>query len=321
MDSADLAAYGESLSYSNCSSSSLNTILLRCSPKKGLPGSLARGCLYPCGPETAFPCAFGRIVRSDAKRHENGLHEGLSGLNGKYFAGFGIVCDRDHNVALVGCVVVILVYKAHGVVELKPERPEQDEAEAAALAKKEAAAANKAIEAGEKTDVSKYSKFAATIVKNADGENTVTVTKGKNVKTAKINTITIGDKTYTVTRIGANAYKGMSKLTTVTTSNQVKVVGKAAFANCKKLTKVTLGKKVAKIGANAFKGDKKLAKIMIKSKKLTTKAKVGKNSFKGIKATAKFYIAKKAATYKKVKKAIKAQSGAPKKAKYVKKYA
>ena len=78
---------------------------------------------------------------------------------------------------------------------------------------------------------------------------------------------------------------------------------------------------VVKIGANAFKNDKKLAKIMIKSKKLTKKARVGKNSFKGIKATAKFYIAKKAATYKKVKKAIKAQSGAPKKATYVKKYA
>ncbi|MCR5097863.1 MAG: hypothetical protein K6B14_02825, partial [Lachnospiraceae bacterium] len=54
------------------------------------------------------------------------------------------------------------------------------------------AAANKAIVAGEKTDVSEFSKFAASVVKNADGEDTVTITKGKNVKNAKINTITIG---------------------------------------------------------------------------------------------------------------------------------
>jgi uncharacterized protein YkvS len=186
----------------------------------------------------------------------------------------------------------------------------------------EIAAQKKLDEGKEAVDVSEYSKIVAKAQKNADGENTVTVTEGQNIKTVNLaKKIVINGKEYTITRIAANAYKGMSKVQSVSTGNNVKVIGKAAFANCKKLAKVTLGTKVAKIGANAFKGDKKLAKIMVKSKKLTTKAKVGKNSFKGIKATAKFYIAKKAATYKKVKKAFKAQSGAPKKAKFVKKYA
>ena len=147
-------------------------------------------------------------------------------------------------------------------------------------AKKQELATQKSIDAGKATDVSDYSTYAAKVKKNADGEDTVTIVEGKDKKTVKISTITIGDKTYTVTRIGANAYKGSKKLTTLATGNNVKVIGKAAFASCKKLSKVTLGKAVAKIGANAFKNDTKLKTVAINNKKLTTAKKVNKTAFK-----------------------------------------
>ncbi len=158
-----------------------------------------------------------------------------------------------------------------------------------------------------------------TVKLNADGK-TVTITKGKNQKTVKINTVTIDGVTYKVTAIAAGAYKGMSKIQTVVIGNNVKTIGKIAFANCKNLKKVTMGKNVQKIGVRCFKNDGKLAKVLIKSKKLTKNSTLGKNSFQKTKSGIKFYIAKKAATFKKIKKVIKAQGGA-KKASYVKKYA
>jgi hypothetical protein len=158
-----------------------------------------------------------------------------------------------------------------------------------------------------------------TVKLNTDGK-TVTLNKGKNKKTVKINTVTIDGVTYKVTAIAANAFKGMSKIQTVVVGNNVKTIGKLAFANCKNLKKVTMGKNVKKIGAKAFKNDKKLAKVLIKSKKLTKNSTVGSQAFKSTKSGAKFYIAKKAATFKKIKKVIK-KKGQPTKAVYKKKFA
>lgn len=147
------------------------------------------------------------------------------------------------------------------------------------LEKKEQQAAVNAIEANEKVDVSKYSGAAKVVKKN--GEGTVTVVEGQNKKTVNLATkIQIGDKSYTITKVAANAYKGSSKLTTLSTGNKVTYIGKNAFANCKKLSKLTLGTKVASIKSGAFSGTVKLKTVVVKTKKLTTTKKVAANAFK-----------------------------------------
>ncbi|MBR4758742.1 MAG: InlB B-repeat-containing protein [Lachnospiraceae bacterium] len=109
--------------------------------------------------------------------------------------------------------------------------------------------------------------YAATISKDATG---VTIPA----------TVKIGNKSYKVTQIAANAFKG-----------------------CKKLTKVTIGKNIKKIGKKAFYGCSKLKKITIKTTSLTKKN-VGANAFKGIHAKAQAKVPKKkVSAYKKVLKA------------------
>ena len=79
----------------------------------------------------------------------------------------------------------------------------------------------------------------------------------KNPTSAAIpDTVSIGNKKYSVTQIAPNAFK-----------------------NKKKLKKVTIGKNVAKIGSKAFYGCKNLKTIIIKGKKLKS---VGSGAIKGI---------------------------------------
>ena len=87
----------------------------------------------------------------------------------------------------------------------------------------------------------------------------------------------IGGKTYKVTSIAAEAFKGN-----------------------KKLKKVTIGKNIQSIGKEAFYGCRKLSSIMIKTTKLKSKT-VGVRAFKGIAAKAKIKVPKsKKAAYKKL---------------------
>ncbi|HAV89693.1 MAG TPA: hypothetical protein DCW44_00225 [Eubacterium sp.] len=87
---------------------------------------------------------------------------------------------------------------------------------------------------------------------------------------------TIDGINYRVTSIGANAFKGNKKVTSVYVSRYVTKIGNKAFANMKKLKKVTLGSGLKKIGSNVFAKDKKLKNVVIKSKKLK---KIGKKAF------------------------------------------
>lgn len=101
---------------------------------------------------------------------------------------------------------------------------------------------------------------------------TVTYNNATASKSTTINvpdTVKIGDKTYKVTEIKANAFK-----------------------NNKKLKKITIGKNIKKIGKNAFYGCKNLKNVTIKTTLLTKKT-VGKNAFKGINAKAKVKVPKK----------------------------
>ncbi len=134
-------------------------------------------------------------------------------------------------------------------------------------------------------------------------KKTAVFTQPKNRKITSItvpDTITVKNKTYKVTEIGANACKGMSKLAKVSIGKNVTKIGKnafiackvlktvtggagvtsigdSAFASCVKLTSVPAFPKLTTIGANACKGCKLLPKITLSAKVKT----IGKNAFNG----------------------------------------
>lgn len=108
-------------------------------------------------------------------------------------------------------------------------------------------------------------------------QSTGFVIKGKNAvftKPAVVNaskvtipaTVKISGKTYKVTEIKDNAFKGNTDLTQVTIGKNVTKIGKGAFNGCKKLKKITIKGKVKTIGKNAFKGIFKKAKFTLPKK-------------------------------------------------------
>ena len=133
------------------------------------------------------------------------------------------------------------------------------------------------------------------------GMSTVSLTGVKDNKVTKIKvpkTVKIGGKTFKVTAIGSNAFKGNKKITSIEIGDNVKVIGVSALEGCTKLSKAALGKGITEIKENAFKNCKKLGTIGIKSIKLK---KVGRNALKGIKPTAKVKVpAKKLSAYKRL---------------------
>ncbi len=128
----------------------------------------------------------------------------------------------------------------------------------------------------------------------AKGSGTVTLTgttykaSNRKFKTLTVkNTVSIGGKTFKVTAIGQNAFKGY-----------------------KYLTKAAIGANVQTIGAGAFSGCSGLKSITISTAKLTSKS-VGANAFARIYAKANVKVpAKQLTAYKKLLK----QKGLPAKA-------
>ena len=114
--------------------------------------------------------------------------------------------------------------------------------------------------------------------------------KDKNAKKLKIPaTITVDGKTYKVTAIKDNAFKGMKKLTSVEIGKNIKTIGKNAFSKCSKLKTITikttnLTKDSVKSGA--FKGIDKKATIKCPKKKKKEYQKFLVK--KGVPKTAKF---------------------------------
>lgn len=119
---------------------------------------------------------------------------------------------------------------------------------------------------------------AGTIKVTSVKNNTADFTKANNKKTITVpDIVKINGKSYKVTQISANAFKG------------------------KNIRTVTIGKNVKKIKQNAFKGSK-VTKLIIKTKKLTNKASV-KGSLKGSKVkTVQVKVGKKSVNKKYVKK-------------------
>nr|WP_294490414.1 glycosyl hydrolase [uncultured Anaerosporobacter sp.] len=126
-------------------------------------------------------------------------------------------------------------------------------------------------------------------------------TTQKNAKKVVIPaTVKVGEKSYKVTSVNKNAFKGNKKLTSVTIGSNVITIGDSAFEGCTSLTSITIPKNVTTIGKKAFYKASKLKTITIKSKKL---AKVGSDAFKGINKEAKIVVpSSKLSSYKKLLK-------------------
>ncbi len=122
------------------------------------------------------------------------------------------------------------------------------------------------------------------VLKNTAKTRTVMVVKAKskNIKSVTIpKTVKNGGKTFKVTEIGKNAFKGCKKLKTVTIGLEVTKIGNGAFKGCKKIKTIRiLSKKLKKIGSKAFAtGGSKKANVIVSREKIAKYRKLFKKAF------------------------------------------
>ena len=78
-----------------------------------------------------------------------------------------------------------------------------------------------------------------------------------------------GAKTYPVTSISKNAFKGLNKLKKVTIGKNITTIGAGAFRGCKKLSNITIkSTKLKKVGSKAFTSTSKKLTVTTSKKKL-----------------------------------------------------
>ncbi len=115
-----------------------------------------------------------------------------------------------------------------------------------------------------------------------DGKGTVAVAGGKSktLKSVKIGaTVKIGGKSFKITSIGKNAFKGYKKLSSVTIGKNVTKIDASAFEKCGKLKKIKISSNSLKsVGKKAIKGIYKKATIQCPKKKLAKYKKFFKSS-------------------------------------------
>ncbi len=123
-----------------------------------------------------------------------------------------------------------------------------------------------------------------------NGKGTVTVTggKSKSLKSVKVgDTVKIGGKSFKVTAIGKNAFKGYKKLSGATIGKNVTKLEAGVFENCPKLKKIKInGSSLKSVGKNAIKGINKKAVIQCPKSKVAKYKKLFKSST-GFKKTMK----------------------------------
>lgn len=116
--------------------------------------------------------------------------------------------------------------------------------------------------------------------------------KTKSSSTIKIPAqIEYSDRLYDVTEIAPAFCKNNKAVKKVILGDSVQKIGENAFRGCTNLTSVTMEYMVKSIGKNAFYGDKKLKNIAIQSRELSN-AKVGTNAFKNISAQCTFKVSR-----------------------------
>ena len=101
----------------------------------------------------------------------------------------------------------------------------------------------------------------------------------------KLKSVTIGKY---IKVIPKNAFKGCKNLTSVKFQGSVTEIGTSAFENCSSLKKITIPKTVKKIGKKAFYNNKKLATVTFKTKSKLTD--IGESAFQGCKVLKKITI-------------------------------
>ena len=99
--------------------------------------------------------------------------------------------------------------------------------------------------------------------------------------------VTVGGKSYPVTKISAGAFSG-SKVQNVKLGSNVKTIGKKAFKNCKSLKKIAFSNKTTKVDSESFSGCAKLASVSLPASVKT----VGAKEFKNCKKLKKFKLGK-----------------------------
>ena len=131
------------------------------------------------------------------------------------------------------------------------------------------------------TDAKTNAVYKVTKTGQTGGEVAFNAPKDKKITKVTIPaTVTIDGITYSVTGITQNAFKGCTKLTSVTMGANVVTIGANAFAGDTKLKTLTIGKNVTIIGDKAFYKCSALKKITIPSKV----TKIGKSAFEGCKS-------------------------------------
>lgn len=122
-------------------------------------------------------------------------------------------------------------------------------------------------------------------------EKTVMFTGGpaEASKVSIPDTVKLQGKTYKVTAVAANAFKGEKTLTQMTVGKNVTAIGKNAFNGCSGLKKITVKTaKLKSVGKNALKGIHKKAAVNVPKKKLAKYKKLfkGKGQGKAVKIKA-----------------------------------
>ncbi|MBQ9983872.1 MAG: leucine-rich repeat protein [Lachnospiraceae bacterium] len=115
----------------------------------------------------------------------------------------------------------------------------------------------------------KSGKATYKVTKSEEGKMEVTYVAPTNKsKTVSVPaTVTLEDGTKAkVTAVAAKAFKGNTKVQTVTIGKNVKTIGKEAFSGCKNLKKVKSATNVTSIGKNAFANCKNLNSVAMGSK-------------------------------------------------------
>lgn len=123
------------------------------------------------------------------------------------------------------------------------------------------------------------SKYIYKITAKSGKKGSVTLvgTTKKQKKISVPKTVKVGGITFKVTAIADKAFKGNTKLTSVTIGANVTKIGKESFSGCKKLKKITIKSTGLKsVGKNAIKGIDKKTTIKVPKSKL----KKYKNLFK-----------------------------------------